>query len=229
MGAVSMSAVSISRASAHRVISYFAAVVLALGGVLGGVVGPAERAEAHGGPPSGSIPDAAFLQPEEIGGTGHPIGDFAPHLRPPLPCGSCRYASMALRRAEGSVLIDYPTADFHTVVIEHIVQFRGQRAAARYLRELRQALGGRGCTDSDGRWTVRRTGVAGRGSLLIRLRQRLEDPSGQPVTRDAYLIVARVGRAVVVLTDIGWELGSGDPAVVRGLIGPALRRARAVR
>jgi hypothetical protein len=54
-------------------------------------------------------------------------------------------------------------------------------------------------TDEVGQWTVVRTGVAGRDSLLIRLRASGEYPDGQPFTHTTYVIVARVGHAVVVL------------------------------
>jgi hypothetical protein len=58
------------------------------------------------------------------------------------------------------MLFDYPTADFHTTLLEHIATYRGT-GAARYLRELRPALPACGGTDDVGRWTVVRTGVAG--------------------------------------------------------------------
>jgi hypothetical protein len=79
------------------------------------------------------------------------------------------------------MLFDYPTADFHTTLLEHIATYRGT-GAARYLRELRRALPTCGGTDDVGRWTVVRTGVAGRDSLLIRLRERWEHPASRRST-----------------------------------------------
>jgi hypothetical protein len=195
--------------------------------VTGGVVASAEPVLAGHRPAVGAVPGSAFLQPQDLGGVpGRQADDgYADHLRPPLPGGAQRYRSQATLRARGAIVIDYPTADFHTTLVEHVATYRGT-GAARYLRELRRALlrcGGR--TDEVGRWTVVRTGVAGRESLLIRLQEQWEYPDGQPLTHTTYLIVARAGRAVVVLADLGWEYASGDRTTIQPLIQPALRRA----
>ncbi|WP_125806756.1 hypothetical protein [Actinoplanes sp. ATCC 53533] len=195
--------------------------------VSGGALALAEPVQAYRRSTVGVVPGSAFLQPEDLGGVaGRQVDDeYAKYLRPPLPGGAARYRSQASLRAEGTIVIDYPTADFHTTLVEHVGTYRGA-GAARYLRELRRALprcGGR--TDEVGQWTVVRTGVAGRDSLLIRLRERWEYPDGQPLTHTTYVIVARVGRAVVVLADLGWEYASGNRATIQRLIGPALRRA----
>ncbi|MEV4701816.1 hypothetical protein [Actinoplanes sp. NPDC049316] len=180
--------------------------------------------------PAEPIPDSAFLQPDDLGGAQprHPDDEFARHLRPPMPCRDGRYTSRLLRRAEGTVLIDYPVAEFHTTVLEHVIRYRGAGAAA-YLRELRMAAGNGGCTDDTGQWTVQETGLAGPRSLLIRLHEEFEDPSGQPASKDSYLIAARTGQMVVVLADMGWEMGSGSPETVRPLIDAALQRAGTLR
>ncbi|RZU53379.1 hypothetical protein EV385_5302 [Krasilnikovia cinnamomea] len=157
-----------------------------------------------------------------------PAEEFGRHLRPPLPCDGRRYPSLLLRRTEGTILIDYPIRDFHTTLLEHVVGFRGAGAAA-YLRELRLAVSRNGgCTDHTGRWTVEQVDVAGPRSLLIQLHEEFEDPSGQPAGKDSYLIAARTGRVVVVLADVGWEMGSGHPDTIGGLIDAALRRAGTV-
>jgi hypothetical protein len=199
--------------------------------VTGGALMVAEPVQAHRGSAVGAIADSAFLQPQDLGvDSRYPIDDgYAAHLRPPLPGGAERYRSQASRKAQGAIAIDYPTADFHTSLVEHITTYRGA-GAARYLRELRRALlrcGGR--TDETGRWTVVRTNVAGPGSLLIRLRERWEYPDGKPLIHTTYMIVARVGRAVVALADVGWEYASGQRSTIQALIKPALRRAATLR
>lgn len=177
-----------------------------------------------------TIPEMAFLQPEDLGGvTGFPADGFAVHLQPPMPCGPDRYASAARVRAEGSMAFDIPTAEFHTVLVEHIATYRGS-GADRYLRELRSALAQPGgCVDASGRWAALNSGVAGAGLLVLRLSRQSEDPDGNPFTHDTYLAIARVDRAVVVLADIGWEMSSGHDSTVRGLIDTALARADATR
>jgi hypothetical protein len=218
---------STMRTSARRLVGYLAVVLLVTGGTLA-LAGPVQ---AHRRSEVGTVPGSAFLQPQDLGGVDRqqPTDGYAAHLRPALPGGAARYRSQASRQAQGAILIDFPTADFHTTLVEHIATYPGA-GAARYLRELRRALprcGGR--TDEVGQWTVVRTGVAGPGSLLIRLRERWEYPDGQPLTHTTYVIVARVGRAVVVLADLGWEYASGQRVTIQRLINPALRRAATLR
>ncbi|HEU5109129.1 MAG TPA: hypothetical protein VFT95_11335 [Micromonosporaceae bacterium] len=213
--------------AARRLVGFIAMVLL----VTGGTLALAQPVQAHSRSGVGVIPGSAFLQPRDLGGAvpQQLTDEYAAHLRPPLPGGAERYRSQASRQAQGAIVIDYPTADFHTTLIEYVATYRGT-GAARYLRELRRALprcGGR--TDEVGRWTVVRTDLAGPGSLLIRLRERWEYPDGQPLTHATYAIVARVGHAVVVLADVGWEYASGQRVTVQPLINPALRRAATLR
>ncbi|MEU8233242.1 hypothetical protein AB0C12_26985 [Actinoplanes sp. NPDC048967] len=192
---------------------------------------PQNPAGTRGRRPLDAVPESAFLQPEDLAGAEPRAvtDEFGRHLRPPLPCGPRRYPSLLLRQAEGTVLIDFPVAEFHTTLLEHVMTFRGATAAA-YLRDLRVSVGRQsGCTDETGRWTVEEVGTTEPRSLLIRLRQEFEDPSGQPAGKDSYLYVARTGRVVVVVADLGWEMGSGRLDTVRGLAAAALRRAGTVR
>ncbi|MGA5299574.1 hypothetical protein ACPCHT_06565 [Nucisporomicrobium flavum] len=192
---------------------------------------PDKKPGAFGSSPDAALPESVFLPPEDVGGAQprHPDDEFGRYLRPPMPCRDGRYASRLLRRAEGTVLIDYPVAGFHTTLLEHVTRYRGAGAAA-YLRELRLAAGrDGGCTDDAGLWTVEETGIAGPRSLLIRLHEEFEDPSGQPASKDSYLIAARTGQMVVVLADLGWEMGSGRADTVRDLVDAALRRAGTLR
>lgn len=215
---------SMTRRPTLRLIGYAAAALLAAGGVLA----PTGPARAGGSQRIGSVPDTAFLSPEDTGGNGgaRADADLTPYLRPPLPCADRPYRSQRARRAEGTRLYQLPTQDFHTVLVEHITGYRGD-GATRYLAELNAALAG-GCTDGTGRWSVvGRGGPAGRDSLLVRLRRQIEDYGGNPKIQDTYVSVARTGRIVVVLADLGWETGSGHPDTVTGLAGPAVRRAAA--
>jgi hypothetical protein len=80
--------------------------------------------------------------------------------------------------------------------------------------------------DAAGRWRLLATGVAGRDSLLIRLQQKTEDLGGNVIIQSTYIVVARTGKAVVALADIGWEEGNGHPDIVRALAAPAVQRVK---
>ncbi|HWG98697.1 MAG TPA: hypothetical protein VNV66_05085 [Pilimelia sp.] len=180
--------------------------------------------------PTPSIPDAAMLQPEDLGGaTPTPVdGDAWRILRPPMPCGDRAYPSVALFRAQRAVSVLLGVDDRPTVVVEHLATYRST-GARQYLRELRHALVRHGgCDTPDREWTLLATGVAGPGSMLIRMRERIEY-GGETLVKDTYLAVARVHRAVVVLADVGWETGHGHEALVRRLITVAVRRASTLR
>jgi hypothetical protein len=210
---------------ARHLVRHLTVALLVTGGALT-LAGPAQ---AHHWSGVGAVPPAAFLQPEDLGGVqGRPADGYATHLQPPLPGEAELYRSRTSVRAEGAMVFDYPTADFHTTLVEYVATYRGI-GAVRYMRELRRTLLPCGRTDDIGRWSVVRTGVAGRDSLLIRLQERWEYPDGQPLTHTTYVIVARTGRTVVALSDLGWEYASGHRATVQQLIGPALRRAATLR
>lgn len=179
--------------------------------------------------PAASIPPGAFLQPEDLGGaaTAPADAELRPYLRPPQPCAAPGgYPAVGSRRASGAVSALYPVAETRpTVLLEDLGVYQND-GAHRYLRQLRRAVAGAGgCTDATGRWTVLAYDVAGRDSVLLRLREQVEDYDGNLVTRSTYLFVARVGAAVVTLADLGWELGDGHESVVRDLAPAAVRRA----
>jgi hypothetical protein len=102
--------------------------------------------------------------------------------------------------------------------VEHVAVYRS-RGAHRHLRELRRAVAASG---GAGGWSVLASGVAGDESVLLRLREHL-DYAG--VGKDTYVVVARTGRALVVVADTGWETGDGHEALVRALGPAAVRRA----
>jgi hypothetical protein len=205
-----------------RWLRYLVAAVVVLGGAL---AVPAAPANAHAPAGLGTVPDAAFLRLGD--GGSRPDAELRPYLRPPRPGGTAGYPSLSLRRAEGTVSFLFGIGENQppTVLLEYLATFHGA-GAQRYLHQIRRALGsGAGLTDHDGVWTVLARRVAGPDSLLIRLRQNAENPVGDPIVQDTYLVVARSGRTVLVLADIGWEDGSGHPAIVTRLAPLALRRA----
>jgi hypothetical protein len=110
--------------------------------------------------------------------------------------------------------------------MEYLATYRSD-GAHRYLDQLRHALDRCGATSGpDGQWTVLATGVAGDESLLLRLRQHID--YGGPTIKDTFLAVIRVGDALVVLADTGWEASGGDEVVVRQLMAAAVHRASTV-
>lgn len=170
-----------------------------------------------------AIPDAALLQPADLGGASlEPAGDYWAELRPPQPCAARPYPSTALVRADraGWTVIGY--GDRPTVIMEHVATYRAG-GAHRYLGDLRRALAAcRGLDGDNVRWTIRATGVAGAESLLLTSTRYVDYAN---TYKNTWVLVARVGRALVVVADSGWEEGSGHEALVRELSGPAVRRA----
>jgi hypothetical protein len=170
------------------------------------------------------IPDAAMLQPADLrGATPEPFtDDHWSALLPPQPCAGTTYPSAALRRAGRSVSAMVGMNELPTVVLEHVAVYKSD-GAHRYLRELRRGLAACDGPDQQGaRWTTLATGVAGDESLLLRRRVYL-DYAG--TYHNSYLVVARVGRVLVVVADIGWETAGGHRALVRELGAKAVRRA----
>jgi hypothetical protein len=192
----------------------------------------AAPAAARGGTDrTGAIPDAAMLQPADLGGVV-PVPaeqDLWPWLRPPAPCA--RVSGLGVRTAERAVRVVYPVAETQpTVLLEYVAVYRGS-GAERYLWRLRRAVS-RPCGScvADGRtWRLSRTGVAGRNSLLLSVSQTVEYPDGTGRVQTAYVVVARVGHAVVVVADGGWEYGDGHRSLVRRLAPIAVHRAAQLR
>jgi hypothetical protein len=174
--------------------------------------------------PQPAIADAAMLQPADLGGaTPEPIADDQwPALLPPQPCTGTAYPSATLRRAGRSVSALVGVNEHPTVVLEHVATYRST-GAHRYLRELRRGLAACDGPDQQGaRWTMLTTGVVGDESLLLRRRVHIDYAD---TYHNSYLIVARVGRVLVVVADIGWETAGGHQALVRELGTKAVRRA----
>jgi hypothetical protein len=192
----------------HRARSLIAA--LTLGGAL--VVTGALPAEAR---PAATVPASAMLQSADLNlaATTPVTDDYWSALQPPQPCGP--YRSDSLRRAERAVQAMVGVGDRPTVVVNDVAVYKAD-GAHRYLREVRRAV-------CDG-WSVLDTGVAGDESVLLLRREHI-DYAG--VDKDTFVVVARTGRALVVVADTGWETSSGHEALVRMLSVAAVRRAAA--
>jgi len=174
-------------------------------------------------PPPPAIPDEAMLRSEDLrGAEPAPVTDdyWAP-LQPPQPCADRPYGNGLLRDHRAiSALVGVD--DRPTVVMEHVATYR-YSGAHRYLWQLRRALATCDSVDGpQGRWTVRANGVAGHDSLLLEHRTYIDYADTYHYT---YVVVARVGRVLVVVADIGWETSSGDVDLVRELSTKAVRRA----
>jgi hypothetical protein len=199
--------------------------VTALAVALVGGIQPATAGTANTGPPrvtaaQPAIPDAALLQPQDLGGVApsEVTDDYWDALRPPQPCADRPYRSTALRRADRAVSALIGVNDRPTVVVEDVAVYRAD-GAHRYLRELRRHL--TKCAD----WTILARGVGGGNeSVLLRHREYIDYADTYTNT---YVMVARVGRVVVVVADTGWETASGHKSLVRHLSKVAVRRAAA--
>jgi hypothetical protein len=220
-----------------------AAVALPTGGC-GGSGGrtpaaPTAAASAAGAGPAGStgaspsapaspvtVPASALLQPGDLGGAkpDRPTTNDLDHLSPPTPCLGNPYPSDALRLAAAKQRAVVPTRAGSTpvVVFEHVARYRSG-GAAQLITELKAAV--QRCPGPGGasqrRWKL----VRDDGDTLLLHVTRQGGQDGRPVTHTTVVGVARVGDAVVVVADLGWEDGSGTEALVGALLPVALRRA----
>jgi len=184
--------------------------------------GPAGRAAYR------SIPDAAMLQPQDLhGATPTPVtDDYWAALRPPQPCADRPYPSAGLKLADRAITALIGVDRGPTVVMEHVATYRSD-GAHQYLQQLRRALAACNGLDKDGvLWTIRATGVAGDESLLLSSRTYIDYADSYHYT---YLVLARVGSALVVVADTGWETASGDEALARELGAAGARRAAVLK
>ncbi|GAA3346063.1 hypothetical protein GCM10020358_55630 [Amorphoplanes nipponensis] len=166
-----------------------------------------------------TVPASALLQPADLGGAGTTAvtDDYWAALQPPQPCGP--YPSARLRRADRAVQAMIGVDDRPTVVVNDVAIYAAD-GAHRYLRQLRRAVAGCGPG-----WAVLATGVAGDESVLLRHREHIDYAD---TDKDTYVVVARTGRALVVVADTGWETADGHEAVVRDLAPVAVGRAAVV-
>jgi len=231
--------------SRHQVLAGAVAVLVVLVGAgyalaprpQGGPGISATTSPATGSPVSPSaaptaIPDQLMLRSADLGGAQldestsgywHDDGRI-----PPRPCPGNGYPSDANRAAER--LVQATTGQLATgrnVVVEYAAVYNADGAPA-FMTELRAALAGcpgRGTVASP-TWTGQGGINAGDDSLLIRHR-RFGGYDGNPSTKtDGYLAVVRIGRVIVVLASLGWEISSGDASTARTLAKVAADRLR---
>ena len=177
-------------------------------------------APTHPVPPALAVPAAAMVQPEDLNGaeTTTVTDDYWSALRPPQPCGP--YGSAKVRHSERAVQAMIGFEDRPTVIVNHVATYPSG-GADDYLQDLRKAV-----TVCASQWTMIGTGVAGDESVLLRRREYLDYAEQN---KDTYVVVARTGRALVIVADTGWETGSGHESLARSLSVAAVRRAAVVR
>jgi hypothetical protein len=166
--------------------------------------------------PNYAVPAAAMLQQADLNGaaTTTVTDDYWSTLQPPQPCGP--YSSAGLRREHRTVQAMIGVDDRPSVIVNDVATYASD-GAHRYLTQLRKAV----ATCGHG-WSLVGTGVAGDESLLLRRREHIDYAD---TDKDTYVVVARTGRAVVVVADTGWETADGHEAVARRLSVTAVKRA----
>jgi hypothetical protein len=173
------------------------------------------------------IPSAAMLQPEDLrGDVPEPASDDDwAHLTPPDPCGT-GLDSDPLRLAADTQQAMIPSrgaVERPTVIVEHVARYK-PGGADRLLAGIRAAVGKCPGPTGDGKQRWRLTEAAD-GTLLLTVRSE-GDLAGMTVTHSTAVGVARVGDAIVVVADAGWENRSGDMKLVQELLPPAVQRAK---
>lgn len=177
------------------------------------------------------IPGSALLQPDDVRGAQAETleeGESA-HVRPLRPCGDDRYPSDGTRT--GAVAKRYvvpgPEEDSTPSVVTHFVGLHTAGGAAEQFRDVDAALnrcpGGLG--EGQRQWTIVESGD---DSVLVRIDQRSSYAEEEPSTVSHFAALTRVGDAVVVVADLGWENAGGDEKLVRDLIAKAERRAATI-
>lgn len=177
------------------------------------------------------IPAGALLQPADVRDAEPeplPEGEFS-YLRPLRPCGEERYPSDSSR--EDAVAVRYvPEPASGGEIPSVVTEFVGRHApggAAEQFEEIGAALkrcpGGLG--EGERRWTILGSPNAGDQSVLVRVDQKESYADEKKETVSRYAALARVGDAIVVVADLGWENTGGSEKLVRELIGKAVQRA----
>ncbi|GAA4952651.1 hypothetical protein [Actinoplanes utahensis] len=175
-------------------------------------------AYAAAGPPAAGIPDAAMIQPDDLGGARPYAADDEsfPALRPPRPCGLAVRAPVADRAVSAVIDVDQGPE----VVLEYVALHR-PGGARDYLRDLRTAL--RTCDDDTWRLLV-----TAPDRLVLRWTRSWEHV-GEQITHHTFVAIARTGPTIVLVADAGWETGDGDRDRAEKVLSRALPRAAVLR
>ncbi|WP_229068964.1 hypothetical protein [Actinoplanes sp. DH11] len=187
---------------------------------------PAASASAAEG-----IPASALLQPGDVrDAEGQPFeqGEVT-HVRPLRPCGDAPYASDESRVdavAMRYIVENTQEGSTPTVVAQFVGRHRPGGAAEQFA-EIGAALdrcpGGLG--EDEKKWAVL---DADDDSMVVRIDERFSYADEAPSTVSHYAAMSRVGDAVVVVADLGWENLGGDEKLVRDLIAKAEERAATI-
>jgi hypothetical protein len=190
--------------------------------------GPVATATGATPTPTGAtIPEAALLQPDDLGGAQRlaPTGQQDEYLRPPRPCGKAGPSDaqrLAATRAHYAVTAPDLTGRRVPVagLFELVMVFRPGGADA-YRAEVLDEVRRCPTAGGDHRWSL------DSGADVLRLTvDRPVRYADTPGRQRVPVLVALTGDVVVVLADTGYETGDGDPALLSSLVDRALQRAR---
>ncbi|MFC6566178.1 hypothetical protein [Actinoplanes utahensis] len=196
------------------------------------VPGQSAAASAAPSPEDNGIPAEALLQPADTGGAEAgklAEGEFA-HVRPLRPCGDARYPSDASRTDAVAMRYLIPGEQAGSVPAGVVVEFVGRHragGAAEQFTDIKAAIakcpGGLG--KGQHKWEIVKSDD---GFMVVRISQKYSYADEAPATVSTFAAVSRVGEAIVVVTDNGWENSGGDQALVEDLIAKAEKRAEVI-
>lgn len=196
---------------------------------------PVSPSEPPSSPRYTTIPDDVLLRSADLGGARIDKADLGYWRNggriPPRPCAGTGRSGGARPTAERAVqsmiLPEQSRFPGPHVVVEYVALYDAGGAQT-FMTELRTALNrcpGNGTPQSP-TWTALGKVNAGDDSLLIRYTD-FGGYTGDPGTKtDQYLAVVRIGRVIMVLASVGWEIDSGYVALVRELAPVAADRLR---
>ncbi|BBH69268.1 hypothetical protein ACTI_59530 [Actinoplanes sp. OR16] len=191
---------------------------------------------ASASPPAasaGGIPAGAVLQPSDVrDAEAAPLDQgLHAHVRPLRPCGDDRYPSDETRTDAVAMRFIVPGAEANSTpsVVTEFVGLHSSGGAAAQFAEISAALqkcpGGLGSGADERRWTVLDSDD---DSMLVRIDQRYAYADQTPETVSNFAALSRVGDAIVVVADLGWENMGGSEDLVRSLITKAEERASTI-
>ncbi|WP_328473778.1 hypothetical protein OHA21_13400 [Actinoplanes sp. NBC_00393] len=179
-------------------------------------------------PATTGIPGSALLQAADVNDAEPEAleqGDLAVY-RPLRPCGTEPYPSDKTRTDAVAVryVVDPTAAGTAPVVVVHFIGRHTPGGAAEQFDHIGAALkrcpGGLG--EGERQWTVLESSD---DRMLVRIDEMITYGGEKPAKVSYYAGLARVGDAVVTVTDLGWEDIGGSEKVARDLLGKAVQRA----
>ena len=181
------------------------------------------------------LTDKAFLQLADINGQEKPSRSDGPALPPickaALSGGTIeRQARHVIYWADGRPEGYIPDGTFEQTVTRY-----QPGAAMKFMSDLRAAVAGCANDTTDERptrYAVVAEGFAGDGSLLFSMtaayaKDPVNDPDGEKADVTRLISVVRVGDAVTILWEQGWEDGGSDRALVDLMTSRVVKRIEA--